>query len=212
MFKKLILVVMAVAALCAPQAQAKKILIPDDTMVWFRLEQFLSSQINRQGEEIQFSVSASVIIDGVTIFQKGAPAKGVIVEAAPAKGWGKSGKLSISVTQAQAVDGSWWDIQMEPKKENKNWNAAKTIGGVALLGLAFGGGMKGKKVEIGEGAAAVGFIQKEGTIELGGNSKSPSAAPGGKSSGTKTGSECLKVCDSLSGGEFSTCMSKCTGN
>ncbi len=185
----------------ARAAAPSKIVLAADTEIHLRLEQVLSSQNNRAGDKVRFSVLDAVKISGQTVIEKGAAAEGVVLEARPAKGWGKSGSLAFNATRVQALSGQWIDLSAQPTAQSKKWNAAKTIGGVALLGAAFGGGMKGKKVEFGVGTEAVVFVARNVTLSQKGQSGSGAGADG----------DCVDTCSAFEGDVFKKCIEKCTG-
>jgi len=84
----------------APQAPAppQEIILPNQTAVHLKLGRTLSSATAHVGEEVNFEVAQDVIVRGVTVIAKGAPAIGAVTEAEPKKRMGKAGKLDVSVT------------------------------------------------------------------------------------------------------------------
>ena len=84
----------------APQAPAppQEIILPNQTAVHLKLGRTLSSATAHVGEEVNFEVAQDVIVRGVTLIAKGAPAIGAVTEAEPKKRMGKAGKLDVSVT------------------------------------------------------------------------------------------------------------------
>jgi hypothetical protein len=83
-----------------PQAPAppQEIILPNQTAVHLKLGRTLSSATAHVGEEVNFEVAQDVIVRGVTVIAKGAPAIGAVTEAEPKKRMGKAGKLDVSVT------------------------------------------------------------------------------------------------------------------
>jgi len=83
-----------------PQAPAppQEIILPNQTAVHLKLGRTLSSATAHVGEEVNFEVAQDVIVRGVTLIAKGAPAIGAVTEAEPKKRMGKAGKLDVSVT------------------------------------------------------------------------------------------------------------------
>lgn len=138
-------------------------MLPKGTVIKLELMEPLSSQENKTGDVVRYSVVGNVAIDGVVLIKSGAGATGKVVDAKPAKGWGKGGKLDISVEEVEAVDGSKV-LLVASMGEGKSWAGLKTIGGVALLGLAFGGAIKGKKVSIPKGTQVDVYVEKDAAI------------------------------------------------
>jgi hypothetical protein len=62
-----------------------------------KLGRELSSATAHVGEEVNFEVAQDVVVGGLTIISKGAPAVGAVTEAEPKKRMGKAGKLNVSV-------------------------------------------------------------------------------------------------------------------
>lgn len=86
---------MAAAARLAPSPQ--EILVRNQTPVHLKLGRELSSATAHVGEEVNFEVTQDVVVGGLTIISKGAPAVGAVTEAEPRKRMGKAGKLNVSV-------------------------------------------------------------------------------------------------------------------
>jgi hypothetical protein len=86
---------MAATARLAPSPQ--EILVRNQTPVHLKLGRELSSATAHVGEEVNFEVTQDVVVGGLTIISKGAPAVGAVTEAEPKKRMGKAGKLNVSV-------------------------------------------------------------------------------------------------------------------
>ncbi len=86
---------MAAAARLAPSPL--EILVRNQTPVHLKLGRELSSATAHVGEEVNFEVAQDVVVGGLTIISKGAPAVGAVTEAEPKKRMGKAGKLNVSV-------------------------------------------------------------------------------------------------------------------
>jgi hypothetical protein len=85
------------AAASRPAPSPQEILLRNQTPVHLKLGRELSSATAHVGEEVNFEVTQDVIVGGLTIISKGAPAVGAVTEAEPKKRMGKSGKLNVSV-------------------------------------------------------------------------------------------------------------------
>ncbi len=79
-------------------APPREIILPHQTAVHLKLDQTLSSATAHVGEEVTYEVTQDVVVGGVTVIAKGAPAIGAVTEAEPKKRMGKAGKLNVSVT------------------------------------------------------------------------------------------------------------------
>jgi hypothetical protein len=87
-----------VAAEVRSAAPRNEIILPRQTPVHLKLSRTLSSATAHVGEEVTFEVTQDVIVGGVTVIAKGAPAVGAVTEAEPKKRMGKAGKLNVGVT------------------------------------------------------------------------------------------------------------------
>lgn len=187
-------------------ANGAKLVIQKGRILKLELIEALSSQTNRTGDVVHFKVVNDVTVDDTVVIKAGTEALGRILTAHAAKGWGKSGKLDISVETVKAVDDS--NIPLTATMgEGKAWAGAKTIIGVAALGLAFGGGMKGKAVHVPKGTLIDVFVAEDRTITL----KTAGTAPKEESTDAASGesSGCYKICNEKDGDEFKTCMKTC---
>ena len=79
-------------------APRNEIILPRQTPVHLKLSRTLSSATAHVGEEVTFEVTQDVIVGGVAVIAKGAPAVGAVTEAEPKKRMGKAGKLNVGVT------------------------------------------------------------------------------------------------------------------
>lgn len=86
------------AAEVRPAAPRNEIILPRQTPVHLKLSRTLSSATAHVGEEVTFEVTQDVIVSGVTVIAKGAPAVGAVTEVEPKKRMGKAGKLNVGVT------------------------------------------------------------------------------------------------------------------
>lgn len=175
------------------------LILEKGTVIVLEFAQSLSSQMNRTGEEVHYRVVEDMKVDGVVVIAAGADAFGEVVHARPAKGWGKSGKLEVSVEKVTAVDGSTVKLAAS-FEDSKSWSGAKTIVGVAAFGALFGGGMKGKKVNINEGHKLEVFIAEDTEIN-------PYAED--EDEAKEDAKACLNLCSDEKGEGFKGCMTEC---
>jgi hypothetical protein len=85
------------AAASRPAPSPQEVLLRNQTPVHLKLGRELSSATAHVGEEVNFEVTQDVVVGGLTIISKGAPAIGAVTEAEPKKRMGKAGKLNVSV-------------------------------------------------------------------------------------------------------------------
>jgi hypothetical protein len=106
-------------------AETEGITIPDGTEVKLVLKNPVSSATARQEQRIEFTASEQVVVHGVTVIEKGAPAVGHVTEAQPAKGFGRKGKFNFSIDTVQSTSG-----------ENIRLRSSKTATGSDSYGKA----------------------------------------------------------------------------
>jgi hypothetical protein len=80
--------------------------IPDGTAVEIVLQETLSAKSLKEGSIVDFTVVQPVQVNGVTVIEKGAPAKARITRAKKAGYWGRAGKLEWAMQDVLGVDGS----------------------------------------------------------------------------------------------------------
>jgi hypothetical protein len=84
------------AAASHPAASAQEIFLANQTPIHLKLLRELSSATAHVGEEVNFEVAQNVVVGGVILINKGAPAVGAVTEAEPKKR-GKGGKINVNV-------------------------------------------------------------------------------------------------------------------
>ena len=97
-------------------------------------------------QRIEFTASEPVVVHGVTVIEKGAPAVGHVTEAQPAKGFGRKGKLNFSIDTVQSTSGE--NIRLRSSKTATGSDSYGKAGVVTLLTGPFGALVKGKDIEV----------------------------------------------------------------
>jgi len=92
------------AATSQPSAVAHEIVLKNQTAVHLKLGHELSSATAHVGEEVNFEVAQDVVVGGLLLVAKGAPAVGAVTEAEPRKR-GKAGKINVSIASVQLANG-----------------------------------------------------------------------------------------------------------
>lgn len=214
-----VLIVALTAMLCAPCAAAEgtdpdALVLQRGEVVKLELVEALSSQTNKTGDIVRFKVLSDIKVDEIIVIEAGAEALGKVEDAKPAKGWGKGGKLEISIDTIKARNGKNVPLAAE-LGDSKSWNAGKTLIGVAAFGLLVGGGLKGKKVHIDKGSQIEVFIAEDISFSraelLNPKVHEPSVKEktADKSNAGDAGKVCFKTCEDKSGDEFKACMNGC---
>jgi hypothetical protein len=141
--------------------------IPAGTVVVVRLGETLSSNSSQAGQGFSGSVAKPVVIDGKTVIEQGAAARGTVVEA-KSMGHFKGGALLEVRLNSVTINGKEHTIQtaaVEREIKGKGKRSAGFIGGGAGAGALIGalaGGGKGAAIGAlaggGAGTAGAAFI------------------------------------------------------
>ena len=102
------------------------------------------------GEEVNFEVAQDVIVRGVTVIAKGAPAIGAVTEAEPKKRMGKAGKLDVSVNSVVLANNEKIALRSFGIEHNADQKSGMTI---PLL--------RGKDVTLSKDAEITGYVDTD---------------------------------------------------
>jgi hypothetical protein len=149
--------------------------IPQGTQVQIRMIDALSSATAKDGQMFHATLEQPVVVDGRTLYPKGADITGQVVQAKSSGRLSAPGELELALTQI-SVNGTAYPIAVEPlmmKGESHAKSNATKIGGGAAVGAIIGaiaGGGKGAAIGAGVGAAAGTGVaaatgKKESTVE-----------------------------------------------
>lgn len=189
-----------------------------------QLAENLSSQLNKTGEQVNFHVLSDIFVQGKMVIAQGTNTKGRILDAKPAKSWGKSGKLAVGIESTTAVDGSLV-VLTSSISDNEDWSpmaaGGAIVGALAFgpVGLAMGGGIKGKKVDIPKGTIVTVFVAEnteinikkdKGIEEMLSNSNEVKEKKLKAEDNEKLlKKECYDSCKNRNGQRFNDCMTNC---
>lgn len=154
--------------------EAVELKVVDGTEIEIALTNNVSGQEANVGDLVDFTVLRPVQLNGVTIFQKGASARGRITTAKKSGRWGKAGKLEWAMQDVQAVDGS-----RVPARFTKRLIGDSSGGTVAVAAVATAvflgpvallwGLKKGKAALIPAGNRYTAFVQGDNAVMTGGD-------------------------------------------
>jgi len=153
-----------------PAAAAVETKIPDGTPMELELKSNISSKDAQEGDIINFTVVNDVVVNGVTIIEKGAPARARVAVAKKSGRWGKSGKLGWAMQDVLAADGSRLAIRME-KKLSGDSKGGTVATGVIVTSLVFWpaaplwGFKKGKDVTMPAGKRFEAFVHGDTNVK-----------------------------------------------
>jgi len=140
-----------------------RLTIKPGTYVTVRLNQWLSSDHNQQGDTFTATLQQPVVVDGIVVAQRGQTVYGRVTEAQKAGRVEGTSRLGVELTGLSLVDGQQVAIQSEMINRNGTTSTgrdAAAIGGTTALGAIIGAGAGyGQGAAIGAGAgAAAGII------------------------------------------------------
>jgi hypothetical protein len=147
----------------APQQPVPpQLTIKPGTYVTVRVNQFLSSDHNQQGDAFQATLVKPVVIDGIVVAQRGQTVGGHVVEARKAGHVQGTSKLVLQLTDLSLVDGQQIPIQTQLIGRNGSTAVGRDavgIGGATAAGAAIGAAADwGRGAAIGAGAGAAAGI------------------------------------------------------
>jgi hypothetical protein len=160
----------AAAAAAAPQPAAVEMKIPDGTPLELELQSNVTSKEAQEGDIINFTVVNDILVNGVTVIERGAPAKARVAVAKKSGHWGKSGKLGWAMQDVLAADGTRIPLRMEKKLAGDGKGGTVTTG-VVVTALVFWpaaplwGFKKGKDVTMPAGKRFEAFVHGDASVK-----------------------------------------------
>jgi hypothetical protein len=129
------------------------------TYVTVRMNQWLSSDRNKQGDTFTATLQQPVIVDGVVVAQRGQTVYGRVSEAQKAGRVEGTSRLGLQLTQLSLVDGNQAPVQSQMVTRNGQTSVGRdafAIGATTGVGAAIGAGVNGGVgAGVGAGAGAV---------------------------------------------------------
>jgi len=136
-----------------------RLTIKPGTYVTVRMNQWLSSDRNQQGDTFTATIDQPVVVDGFVVAQRGQTVYGRVSEAQKAGRVEGTSRLGLQLTQLTLVDGDQTPIQSQMVTRNGQTSVgrdAAAIGVTTGLGAAIGAGVNGGVgAGVGAGAGAV---------------------------------------------------------
>ena len=126
------------AALKAPlitqEAKTRSIQIPDGTPIDIEAPHTLNSMDFKPNDKISFLVVNPIMINGVTVIERGAVATGKIDKAKRGGHFGKAGLFVWTMQSVTAVDGSQVPLRVAPERLRGDSKAAKVATQMIITG------------------------------------------------------------------------------
>lgn len=167
----------------------REVTIPDGTPLLVELMSTISSNTAKEGDVIDLMIVSPLVVNGVVVIEKGAPAKARIGHAKKAGFWGRAGRLSWTMMDVLLVDGNRTPIRMEKKLTGESKGGTVVTGAIitALVlwpATPFWGLKKGKDAVFPEGTHFHAFVHGDVVVML-----KPDAAPQTRSVNTQENSQ-----------------------
>jgi len=153
----------------ATESSQTAVKIPDGTEIEVQLKNNLSGQEAKVGDLVDFTVLRPVQVNGVIVFDTGAPARGRVTTAKGSGRWGKAGKLEWAMQDVQAVDGTRVPARFTKRSVGDSSGGTVAVAAVATtvllgpLGLLWGL-KKGKAAIIPAGNRYSVFVQGDTSV------------------------------------------------
>jgi len=146
-----------------PSAVPSQLLVPAGTFITVRVNQFLSSDQNQQGDPFSASLIKPLVVNGVVVAEPGQTIAGRVVESQKAGRVEGTSRLRVELTELTLVDGQQVPIQTQLIDRRGDTSVGRDVAGIAGtsgLGAAIGAAAGwGRGAAIGAGAgAAVGVL------------------------------------------------------
>ena len=143
----------------------------DGTAVKLRLSETISSSNTKTGQQIPFEVVEDVVVQGVTVLAKGAPALASVTDASKKKSMGRGGKLDVNVDSARLADGE--KVQLRAVQDNKGGGHVGAMTGamVATAIVFFPAAplflfIHGKDITIPKGTEVTAFVEGDMKLDM----------------------------------------------
>jgi len=156
----------------------RAVTIPDGTLLELELQRNVSSKTAEVGDLVDFGVVSAVVVDDVVVIEKGASARGRVVEVKRGRSFGRAGKLDIAIQDVLATDNERVPLRASEQAEGDG-STGKVTGAIIVTTILFfpvaplWGFVKGKNVELPIGTRVQSFIHNDYPMQVQAN-KEPS--------------------------------------
>jgi hypothetical protein len=125
------------SALAGGMKEGVEVKVPDGTPVEIELMTNISSATAKEGDIVDFTIVNPVVINGVVVIEKGAPAKAHIAAVKKAGYWGKAGRLGWTMQDVLAADGNRIALRMEKKLTGDSKGGTVATGAIVTAMVFF---------------------------------------------------------------------------
>lgn len=177
-------------------SSGKTLTLKEGTRIELELAYTVSSADLKEGDAVSFLVVQPVVVEGLTLIERNAPATARVVKAEGGKSWGRGGNLTWAIQHVTAVDGQ--KIPLHFTGDTKGDGKAGTMTtGIVLTSLVFWpaaplwGFKKGKPAVIPAGKRFEVFVHADTEIPVDA-AKKTSAQSAPQTSATSKGGVCYE--------------------
>ena len=121
----------------SPPPRTVKVQIPAGTVVHVENVSTVSSADLAEGGLINLRVSRRVLVNGVLVIARGAPARGRVMKSKRARGWGRGGALDWRLEDVVAVDGTVVPIRLSQHVKGNGRSAAVVTAAIVTGAVVF---------------------------------------------------------------------------
>lgn len=114
-----------------------RIKVPVGTPIEIAIASPVSSADVAEGDQIKFLVSRRVLVNGVLVIDRGATARGRVVQSRHAAAWGRGGLLGWVMEDVVAIDGTRVPIKLSERLTGKNRSKAVVAAAIATGAAVF---------------------------------------------------------------------------
>ena len=148
-----------------PSAGApREALLPDGTEIRVRLLVTVSSASAEERQPLLLEILEDVVVGGEIVVARAARAEGTVVRAQRRHGFGRRGKLALTVDRAQAVDGDMLPLGNKTSFRGDDRYSKAAV--VTLIFGPFGIFVKGQDVEIPAGTELSAYVRGDRLVRL----------------------------------------------
>jgi hypothetical protein len=104
----------------SPTQSASGGVLQDGMPIKLQLLNKLDSHMAKSGDRIEFEVVNDVVVDGVIVLRRGAPARGVITASQASKTMGRAGRLSFTIDAIRLSNGEKVPVRAYNRNSGEN--------------------------------------------------------------------------------------------
>lgn len=124
-----------------PSPEPTYVTLPAGTPLVVTLLDSIDTDIDSTGDEFSAELSEPIVINGVTVFEAGAPVVGVLTNVIESGRLKTPAELSFTLASIQDADGNWVPVSVDTLAEKKASHTGREvgmIGGGAVIGGVIG--------------------------------------------------------------------------